>query len=110
MYHIGLIQHVISPQTKGVMSSDDSVQAVVKMWDENVFILRVSKKLSKIIKKNDYVITDYTPLGPTSNNKKLLIIKILPKEEGSSVWVCFQDQLERRRNKVQQMPPQRFIR
>ena len=94
MYHIGLIQHIITPG-KGVASSDGSVQAVVRMWDANL-ILGVDDKIGRKVKKNDYVIADYTPLSPDSGNRKLTIIKVLPHQEGSLIWADFQDEFNRR--------------
>lgn len=106
-----MVQHVISPG-RGIMSSDASVQAVVKMWDENLLILGVDKKIAKIVKKGDYVIADYTPLSDVSANRKLSLIKILPVEAGSKIWAEFQDEYDRRRTRPaqQQQPPQQALR
>jgi ribose 1,5-bisphosphokinase PhnN len=104
MYHIGIIQQVLSPG-KGILSSDSSVQAVVKMWDENLLILGVEKKIARSIKKGDYVLADYSPVSAASANRKLSLIKLLPTEVGSKVWAEFQDEYDRRRAKPQQ-PPQ----
>ena len=51
MYHIGIVQHVILPDRKGVISADASVQAVVRMWDNNLLILLVDKRIGKKIRK-----------------------------------------------------------
>jgi hypothetical protein len=102
LYHIGIVQHIISPG-KGVVSSDESVQAVVRMWDANLLILGVDSKISKKVKKNDYVIADYTPLSPDSGNRKLTIIKVLSLDEGSSIWAEFQDEFDKRRASFQQI-------
>ena len=111
MYHIGTVQHIISPIGKGIISSDASVQVVVRMWDENLLIIGVDKKISKSIKKGDYVLADYTPMSPNSNHRKLLITKILPIEEGSKIWAEFQDEIERRKLRPQQPPQQvRYLR
>lgn len=106
-----MVQHIISPG-RGIVASDASVQAVVKMWDENLLILGVDKKIAKIVKKGDYVIADYTPLSDVSANRKLTLIKILPVETGSKIWAEFQDEYDRRRVKPPQASPQqvRYIR
>lgn len=107
MYHIGTVQHVISPG-RGVASSDASVQAVVRMWDDNLLILGVDRRIAKTVKKGDYVIADYTPLAPASANRKLSLVKILPVETGSKIWAEFRDEFDRRRNNIQ--PPQQPVR
>jgi hypothetical protein len=112
LYHIGMVQHVISPG-RGIVGSDASVQAVVKMWDENLLILGVNRKIAKIVKKGDYVLADYTPLSDESPHRKLMLIKILPLEAGSRIWAEFQDEYDRRRMRPVQQPPQqtpRYIR
>jgi hypothetical protein len=104
LYHIGLIQYVISPKSKGMMSADLSVQAVVRMWDENLLILGVDKRLSLKVKKGDYILADYTPLSPESGHRKLSVIKIIPTDEGRAIWEEFQSEFERRKGMVQQQP------
>ncbi len=102
MYHIGMIQHIIYPDKNGVVSSDLSVQAVVRMWDSNLLILGVDKKISRKAKKGDYVLADYTPLAAESRHRKLTVIKLLPATEGSRIWAEFQDEVERRKALFQQ--------
>ena len=102
MYHIGMVQHIIWPDKNGVQSSDDSVQAVVRMWDDNLLILGVDKKISKKARKGDYVLADYTPLAAASRHKKLMIIKVLSENEGSKIWASFQDEMARRKTTYQQ--------
>jgi hypothetical protein len=102
MYHIGIVQHLISPGK--AVSSDASVQAVVRMWDANLLILGVEKKIGRKVRKNDFVLADYTPLSPESNHRKLTIVKILPPEEGSRIWADFQDELDRKRAMMPQDP------
>ena len=114
MYHIGIVEDIISPESKGVVSADDAVQAVVKMWDNNLLILPVHKKLTKKIKKGQYVLNDYTPMSPTSRYRNLFVVKILPDKEGGKIWERFQGELERRKSMLQKMqpatPPVRYIR
>ncbi|MBN1170226.1 hypothetical protein JXA56_04320 [Candidatus Micrarchaeota archaeon] len=103
MYHIGIVENIVSPKTKGVVSADDSVQALIKMWDNNLLILPVHRKISGSIKKGDYVLNDYTPMSPTSRYRNLFVIKILSEKEGKQIWQKFQEELERRKKLVQQM-------
>ena len=116
MYHIGKIESVIDSTSKGVISSDDSVQAVVRMWDRNLLILSVHKKIAKKIKKGNYVLNDYTPMTPTSKYRNLTVIKILPDKEGKKIWENFQDEVSRRKAILEQLkqsvvgPQPRYIR
>ena len=41
MYHPGKVIAIMSPKEKGVLSSDSSVQATMKMWDDNVLTMLV---------------------------------------------------------------------
>ena len=113
MYHIGIVQHVILPDRKGVISADASVQAVVRMWDNNLLILLVDKRIGKRVRTGDYVLSDYTPMSPTSKHRKLYITKILPKNEGSSIWKEFQTEFDRRKAAIEKQlrpPPIKYIR
>jgi len=110
LYHIGIVEQVISPDGKGVISADTVVQAVVRMWDENLLIIAVDKKIGKNVKKGDYVLTDYSPMSASSQHRKLCITKILPQDSGSKVWTEFKDEFERRKAAMQQTPPQQPVR
>lgn len=88
-----MIQSVISPKGSGT----DSTEVVIRMWDENLMILGVDKKISKKIKKGDYAITDYNPLTPMSPYRKMLITKILPHDEGSKIWLEFRNESDRKK-------------
>ncbi|MFN7990679.1 MAG: hypothetical protein U0R44_00820 [Candidatus Micrarchaeia archaeon] len=112
MYHIGIVQYLIIPNRNGVVSSDDSVQCVIRMWDGNLLILGAEKKIGRRIRKGDYVIADYTPASDGSQNRKQRITKIVPPAEGSMIWAEFQDEFNRRKSLYQQPPAaqQRYIR
>ncbi len=102
MYHIGIIQHLIAPGKEGAVGSDASVQAVIRMWDANLLILGVDAKIARKVRKNDYVLADYTPLTSESPNRKLVIIKILSHDQGSRIWADFQDEFDKRVAMAQQ--------
>jgi len=44
MYHLGKVLEVFRPNDKEVVSADSSVQATLRMWDENVLTMLVSRK------------------------------------------------------------------
>lgn len=107
MYHIGKVAEVISPlKDKKIKSADNIVQAVVKMWDENLLILEVKKKIAKNLLPGDYVIADYNPVGPASPYRKMVITKIIPREQGKKIWAEFQRELARKRSAVSHMQSQ----
>ncbi len=102
MYHIGIVLYLISPDKNGVVSADDTVQTVVRMWDQNLLILLVDKKIAKKVKKGDYVLGDYTPISETSNHRKLLISKILSKHEGKEIWEEFEAEYHKQRRMAEE--------
>ncbi len=104
MYHLGIVRHVIAPGA-GTIAADESIQAVVRMWDDNLLILGVEPKIGKKLKSGNYVLADYTPLGPKARHRKLLITKILPQSDGNRLWSEFQDEFDRRRALVQAQQP-----
>ena len=59
-YHPGKIIEVYCPKEKNVESADESVQATIEMWDENLFTLSVKPILGKKIKINDVVLVDWS--------------------------------------------------
>jgi len=106
MYHLGIIQKVLKPDKGGnIKSADDSTQAVIRMWDENLLIILVDKKLSSKLKEKDYVIADYSPVTPESPNRKMIINKILPKDLGKKMWHEFEQELERKKARMQESRP-----
>jgi hypothetical protein len=105
LYHIGIVEHIISPTHKGVISADETVQAVVRMWDENLLILPVHKKIVRKIRKGDYVLNDYTPMSPTSRYRNLFVVKIIPEKDGKKIWDEFKGELQRRKVMIKKMEP-----
>ncbi|MCX6769820.1 MAG: hypothetical protein NT051_04035, partial [Candidatus Micrarchaeota archaeon] len=61
MYHPGKVSVVLSPSDKNITSSDSSVQAVLRMWDENVLTMQVAPKIASKIREGDTVLADYRP-------------------------------------------------
>lgn len=104
MYHIGKVVEVISPaKEKKIKSTDKSVQAVLKMWDENMLILEIDKKIAPSLLPGDYVIADYSPMNASSPYRKMLVTKILPREKGKKIWTEFQKELSRKKSALAHM-------
>ena len=89
MYHIGKVLEVWSGK---VAKGDDSVQATLEMWDENVITLKADTKVAKQVKQGDFVLVDYTPtmVGAAATPKQL-IIKILDAKSGDRAWQVYKE-------------------
>ena len=98
MYHIGKVVAVLTPKDKNVLSSDASVQAVLKMWDENVLTMIVAKPLASAIREGDFVLADYRPQKglsvPVPSN---IIVKILRGKPAEKVWQEYREVYERKK-------------
>jgi cytosine/adenosine deaminase-related metal-dependent hydrolase len=98
MYHPGKVVAVLSPSDKGVESSDSSVQAVLRMWDENVLTMAVSPPLAAKVKEGDMVLVDYRPTRgmsvPVPNH---VVVKILRGKAADKVWHEYREVYDKRR-------------
>ena len=61
MFHVGKIVEIFSGDDKNIMAFDNSTQALLDMWDENMITLSIDPHISKSIKKEDVVLVDYRP-------------------------------------------------
>ena len=106
MYHIGKVIEIISPaRDKKIKSADKSIQAAIRMWDENLMILEIDRKITPSALPGDYVLTDYSPMGPSSPYRKMIITKVLPREKGKKIWNEFTKELSRKRSALAHMQP-----
>lgn len=95
-YHPGIVLEVIFPKEKEVESSDNSVQAVVETWDENIITYLVDPRISDKIKAGDVVLIDYNPTSEQPFRPRQLIIKILHGEKGRKIWEAYKEYFKRR--------------
>ena len=87
VYHPGKIIAVLSPKDKGVISADASVQATMKMWDDNVLTMLVATKLASKIREGDMVLCDYRPeKGLSVPVPRNVIVKILKGKAAEKMW------------------------
>ena len=105
MFHIGKVKKIIGAKNKDVISTDTSVQAMVKMWDNNLLILEVDSKLAVKLKDNDFVIADYRPVANNSPHRRMKIIKILRGELGKKVFNEFVGEYEAKKTKADSATP-----
>jgi len=106
MFHIGLVKRVLSPKSKNVISADASIQASLRMWDDNLLILEVDKKISGKVKEGDYVIADYQPLSEQSPYRRMVICKILRGDLGKRLFKDFNDEYQSKKKKKEEASAQ----
>ena len=83
---------------KGRSKKDFSeVHALVEMWDENIFFLKVSPVIAGKIKKDDIVLVDYAPISDKIPIPKQLICKILSISQGNFLWQTFKDKFKKKK-------------
>jgi hypothetical protein len=86
MFHPGKVLRVFSPSDSDISSSDTGTQVMLNMWDENLTIVLVDKKLADELKIDDIVLVDYRPLSDTLPVPKLVVTKILRGDAASETW------------------------
>jgi len=98
MYHPGKVIAVISPAEKGIISSDNSVQATLRMWDENVLTMAVAPKIASKIAAGDMVLVDYRPQeGLSVPVPKNIVVKILRGKSAEKMWSEYREVHEKRK-------------
>src|SRR3989338_6428777 len=102
MYHVGRVIEIFSGDDKSVIAFDNSAQALLDMWDENMITVAIDSHLSKSIKKDDIVLVDYTA---TQTGHRMVVIKILRGEVAKRTWKNYKDNFEKLRAKGQIKQP-----
>jgi len=85
MYHPGKIVKILAPKDRNIVSSDSSIQAVVRMWDENLFTFLIDNKIASKVKEDDVVFVDYTPMQ-NSPMPRHVVVKIVRGDTAKTVW------------------------
>lgn len=96
MYHIGRVVEVFTGDDKNTVTFDNTIQAMLDMWDENLITVGVDSHLSKAIKKDDIVLVDYTT---TQTGPRMVVVKVLKGELARRSWKQYKDHFERMRTK-----------
>ncbi|MEM4257230.1 MAG: hypothetical protein QXU92_01245 [Candidatus Diapherotrites archaeon] len=99
MFHIGKVLQVMSSEEKGSKFSDQTTQALVEMWDENLIIFKVNQNISRELKENDYVLVDYSPVAvggaPVPKHE---ITAIVSEQKAKKVWSKLKEKFEQKKN------------
>jgi len=96
MFHPGKIVRVYSHSDPNVLSSDDSTQATVIMWDKNLLTLEVEKKIAAQASVGSIVLADYSPSSETSPVPRQKIVKILRGELAEDIWAEYENYFKAR--------------
>ncbi len=106
MYHLGKVVEVFRPTDRDVTSADSSVQATMRMWDENVLTMLVAPKLSGKIKEGQVVLVDYRPSpehqAPVPTH---IVIKVIEGKRADAAWKIYREVYEKQRRSEDKRPP-----
>lgn len=98
MYHPGKVIAVLSARDRNIVSSDSSVQATLRMWDENVLTMSVAPKLAPKIREGDIVLVDYRPeAGMSVPVPRNVIVKILRGKISEKMWEEYREVYDKRK-------------
>ncbi|MFH1391597.1 MAG: hypothetical protein ABIH20_04765 [Candidatus Diapherotrites archaeon] len=99
MFHLGKIIEVISDEEQGNKSAETQNHALVETWDENKLIFKVHPKISKELKKNDFVLIDFSPTPVSSAPvPRHEVTAIINPEKGKKLWAEMKSYLEKKKN------------
>lgn len=89
VYHPGKILKIVNSHDN--ISEGKTTEALLEMWDENVFIFKVVDEIADKVKEGDIVLVDYYPI--LSGNSQIpvprhIITKVL-KKDGKYIWERF---------------------
>jgi hypothetical protein len=100
VYHPGKVIAVLSPREKGVIASDTSVQATMKMWDDNVLTMAVDPKIALKLRVGDIVLADYRPeKGMSVPVPRNVIVKILRGPSAEKMWQTYREIHDKRKSR-----------
>jgi hypothetical protein len=100
MYHPGKVLEIFNSKDKSISSADESTQATLDMWDENIITFSVAPKIAGKIKKGDIALVDYRPVSDSIAIPKHIIIKILSGNKGKEIWSIYKDYLKKKKIEV----------
>lgn len=106
-FHVGVVEKVYPPDGKNILAAEQSTEARVLMWDENLMILKVHPNLAGKVKEGDYVLADYYPSPENTPNPRRVITKVLRGDAGKEAWDKFQVYLKKKSRQIttmQQVP------
>ena len=101
MYHVGKIVMLFDDADKGGASADNSVHALLEMWDENYVTVVVHPSLQDKIKEGSFVLVRYA-------QPEEIIMRVLSAKSGKATWDKMKDYISGRKKAAEQNKPQQF--
>lgn len=105
MYHPGKVLKIFSPKDKDIVASDDTTQAMLAMWDENLITVSVEPHLSDKTQEGDVVLVDYSPLSPKTPVPRMIVIKVLRGENAEKTWSEYKSRFKKLQEERAPLPP-----
>lgn len=109
MFHPAKVTGIFRPKDKEVVSADDSTQAMVEMWDENVFTCVVEPKIALKLKPGDTVLVDYRPVSEKIPTPRQIISKIIYKKKASELWEQYTEYRRQRKQDVARAQQKQYM-
>jgi hypothetical protein len=81
VYHPGKVLEMFPKKAK-----EDSTQAMVEFWDENLSTVLVDRNIENTIKKGDTVLVDYYPAEAKPHNPRWIAVKVVEEKKAEAVW------------------------
>ena len=104
MFHPGKVVFVFNGG-KDEISGDNSAQATLLMWDENMITLEVHPKVRQWIKEGDIVLVDYRAEEKLNMPvPKQTIIKVLKGKKAKALWDQYVEYHEKRKRTANRLP------
>ena len=100
MFHPGKVSMVFRPKEKDVHAADDTTQALVEMWDENLFTCMVDPKIASKLKEGDTVLVDYRPVSDRTAVPRQAVSKIVYKKKAAQLWEQYAEYKRQRKQEV----------
>lgn len=104
MYHPGKVLEVFNPKDKKIKCAEGTTQAIVEMWDENMFTFLVAENIAQQIKPGDIALVDYRIQSEKIPIARQTIIKILEKDKGKKVWNTYKEYHQKKQDQIQPQP------
>lgn len=99
MYHPGKVLKIFSSKEREV-KGDATTQALVEMWDENLFTFLVDAKIAGDVKEGDIVLVDYTSASQSSHIPRHVIVKILRGKTADTIWKEYKKYDDKKRKAI----------
>jgi len=109
MFHPAKVLGIFRCKDRDVKSSDETTQATVEMWDENIFTCPVEKKIADKLKENDVVLVDYGPFSEKMPVAKQCVTKILYRKRAEKLWAKYKEYYRNKKLESTKIQPKSYM-